>query len=165
MESLNEDLVNFNIAPFLRLQDKQNLSLVNKIYHRFYKKTKYYHIGTIIGNNLGLETNNNTDVLSIMRDHPQDFIKYISEFLFDYNCLRQKFKIDKYFTKICLPMGILHKIFILNKKDCLNKLKNDEIRLNFKISFQKYCRLKDHSRSRCCRDSFSSLPDHDTDSI
>ena len=28
--------------------------------------------------------------------------------------------------------------FILNKKDCLNKLKNDEIRLNFKIRKYSY---------------------------
>ena len=40
MESLDDDLVNFNIAPFLSLKDKQNLSLVNKTYHKIYKKTK-----------------------------------------------------------------------------------------------------------------------------
>ena len=131
MDKLNEDLVNYNLIRFLSLQEKKNLSSVNRDFYYFHRKTVYHHIGTIIASNLGFNRNNYQDI-EILRDDSIGIIKDIIDFLFEFNYKKNKFNCKKYFTKQSLPVGILYKINNLDRESCIKKIKENELRFNKK---------------------------------
>lgn len=131
MNELDEDLVNYSLTSFLTLEDKKNLSIVNRDYYYFHRKTVYHHIGTIIATNLGFNKNNIRDI-EILRDDPIGILKHIIDFLFDFNYKKSRFDCKKYYTKVSLPIGILFKINNLDRKGCIDGIKEDQIRTNKK---------------------------------
>ena len=119
MDSLCEGLIICKLNSFLSLSDKIQLSKTNRFFMDIENKTKNYHIGTIIGENLGISMNTIDDDMVVLRENKLEFIKYISDFL---DNPRQNVSQKKYSL---YPLGRLIRALRFNRQECIEMLNNN----------------------------------------
>ena len=147
MNTIPYDLIKYKINSYLTLNNKINLSGINKKFNYIQKKIIWYHIGEILINKLGVNSNNINEDMKLLKDHKIEFINEII-----YICFREKeyyqnskiyglkiplynlFKINKSNLKECKRM-ILDKTLKSSKKYKLDYISSNYYKKNYYTSY------------------------------
>lgn len=119
MNDLFYEIIKYDLNKFLNLNDKISLSLVNKKYNSIQKKTISFHIGEIIAKKIGVE---DQEDYQIINEFKFDTMKEIVENIFE---RKQISKIKKYGKSITL--GNLLKIKYNDLEDCKKLLLENKL--------------------------------------
>jgi len=115
-------IIKYELNNFLNLQEKINLSQVNKKFNSIQKDTIFLHIGEILSRKIGIEDQSDYKIINQFRF---DTMKEIVKYIFD----REQEKIIKTCQKN-ITIGNLLKIKSNNLNNCKKLLLNNKLKNN-----------------------------------
>lgn len=122
MFNLPVEIENTIINRYLDVNDKMKLLLTSKYFNK--KVNINYHIGTFIKNHLGLDEENQHDLI-ILTKHKMGIIEDIADFLLNNIETKKKCKQITYF-----PFSYTVKVKMLNFDESKNFIRNKYIKIN-----------------------------------